>query len=939
LKFSPSQYDIKLQSLDEETAIAKYNMASFNFKLTGFTLSSSVIFSGESHSSAISHPQKANIGVNLLKQGKVIATTKTDQHGEFTFNDVSAGEYEVHVRDEDLQRVKFRSTLIRCQYSLESGAICKGDIVISGTTMQVRVSLSGEPITKGVLLLRSSSKADLSDCAAAAAKQNLAIPKGYECAARIKDSVAEFHDMPFAKYSASMKFDSQYAFVEPQNQTFDHPKDLDSHKILNFVGYSNGQKCQLVTPKGTGIEGVEIKIDGEKRFVTDKAGYFIMDKLKMGNYEFEALHPNFVFNPRHVIIDGSSELSLEKVKADLINLCGKVDFVTKGTESSSNFQASVQIESTESREKRSTKVHQDGTYCYELPPGVYTVKPNIVQNDKQLNVVPRQRTIKLLDEPALDVDFSREKLSIKGSISYPVPIRQSLKDRTEVLLLNAQGQQVKVFKGSGEQGFEFGDIFEDGYILKISNSRICFEKETINGDDALSSGANFVAKGVQIKYRSDVRFQALVNEKYTVEFSSKKRSECIPASGKLTITAKDHFTFKHGMNTVNVQSDSEEDPKELVFEVEKIKLMGKIRITSSPSGGKDITSKINPQTMNLKVKHQDGRESWITPVRSKNNQLEYFIDAKLQDSLIIQPNFLSEELKKRMVVEPTSGKFSISEFNGKFNSLPKFRISQGKLIKATFNKEVKGVKVLLLRKRSESTEADFAVFNKVLVSGNSFELGPFSSKYQYGIKVSKIGSDFKVKEGSISDAVESSFEVDVVEISQLTVKVVTGQTAVPLEGVVIYVTSTDRNNYFKDSLNTGKKGSVTRTIQKGEYFIKPVLKEYEFDPPQSLMKIEEGQKAYLLIKAKRTQFSALGTVRSFGGYAIDNLKVEATCEERENMKVEASVTDKFGNFIIKGLVPGKTYSLKVAGRDKAIIIPDGLSFTMEQKDSTGVGCG
>lgn len=937
LKFSPDHYAIKLQALDDEAAATKYNMVSFNFKLAGFTLASAVVFSGESVAAPVSHRSKADIKVSLFSEGEKIDTVKTNQRGEFSFNDITTGEYEVKVDDEDQKRFKFKSVSMKCQYSWDSGARCSGGIVLTGTTMQVRVSLSGETINKGLLLIKSASKGDLSDCLAAAAKQNLVIPKGYDCVSRIKDGVAQFEDVPFGKYQTTIKFESPYASVEPQTQTFDHPKDSDSKKVLTFVGYSSGQRCQVVTPKGTGIEGVEIKIDGERRFTTDKSGYFTFDKLKMGSYEFEALHPHYVFNPKHIVVDGSSELVLEKVVADLITLCGKVDFVTRGSESSSSYQASVQIESNDGRERRNTKIQQDGTYCYELPPGVYTVRPNILQHEKHLNVVPRQRTITLQDEPALNVDFSREKLSIKGTVSYPLPIRQSLKEKTEVLLLNAQGQQIKAYKGSGENGFEFGDLFEDGYRLKVVNPRVCFESEIINGDDALSSGANFVAKGVLLKYKSDVRFQALVNDKIPVEFSPKKRSECIPATGKLTISAKDHFTFKHGMNTVQVQTDSEEDPKELVFEVEKIKLMGKIRIRSSGSSfEKSTLAKLTPQTVNLKVKHQDGRETLVTPVLNHKGKLEYFIDAKLQDSLIIEPVIQSAELKKRIVIEPARGKFSISDFNGKFNSLTKFKLSLGKLVTGKFNKEVRRARIVVLRRRTRSTDSDFSTFKKSIVSGRSFELGPFSNKFDYTIKVVKRGMEFKITHGVDQNTQDHAFNLEVIEISQLTVKVVTGQTSVPLEGVVIYVTSTDRNNYFKESLTSGAKGSVTRNIHKGDYFIKPVLKEYEFDPPQSLIKVEEGQKATLLIKAKRTQFSAYGSVRSLGGYAVDNLKVEATCEDRDHMIVETSTTDKFGNFVVKGLVPGKTYSLKLSGREKVIIIPDHLSINVEAKDSKGV---
>ena len=66
------------------------------------------------------------------------------------------------------------------------------------------------------------------------------------------------------------------------------------------------------------------------------------------------------------------------------------------------------------------------------------------------------------------------------------------------------------------------------------------------------------------------------------------------------------------------------------------------------------------------------------------------------------------------------------------------------------------------------------------------------------------------------------------------------------------------------------------------------------------------------------------------------LKVEANCEDKDNQLVESSTTDNFGNFLIKGLIPGKNYIVKVSSKSNVIMMPDFLKIQVGQKDTKGV---
>lgn len=84
--------------------------------------------------------------------------------------------------------------------------------------------------------------------------------------------------------------------------------------------------------------------------------------------------------------------------------------------------------------RSSINAEQDGSYCFELPKGSYVVEPSIMYRSKKFNVLPRQRKIVLDSGPVLGVDFSREKLSVKGRVELiPGILPSTVKDLRIVL--------------------------------------------------------------------------------------------------------------------------------------------------------------------------------------------------------------------------------------------------------------------------------------------------------------------------------------------------------------------------------------------------------------------------------------------------------------------------------------------------------------------------
>ena len=57
------------------------------------------------------------------------------------------------------------------------------------------------------------------------------------------------------------------------------------------------------------------------------------------------------------------------------------------------------------------------------------------------------------------------------------------------------------------------------------------------------------------------------------------------------------------------------------------------------------------------------------------------------------------------------------------------------------------------------------------------------------------------------------------------------------------------------------------SLSPDEYFIKPQLKEYEFNPKHKMQKLQQGENAHISWTAKRVAFSILGKIVSLNGQA------------------------------------------------------------------------
>ena len=132
------------------------------------------------------------------------------------------------------------------------------------------------------------------------------------------------------------------------------------------------------------------------------------------------------------------------------------------------------------------------------------------------------------------------------------------------------------------------------------------------------------------------------------------------------------------------------------------------------------------------------------------------------------------------------------------------------------------------------------------------------------------------------------------KLASVLVRLVDEQGA-PLPGVLVSVSGGENN--YRTNEQTGPNRSLSFLgLSPGEYFVKPVLKDYEFEPRSKLITVKEGAEKLLELTAKRIAFSLYGSVTWLKGEPEAGVTMEAIgqgeCTKYQEEATSGQVTSK-----------------------------------------------
>lgn len=131
----------------------------------------------------------------------------------------------------------------------------------------------------------------------------------------------------------------------------------------------------------------------------------------------------------------------------------------------------------------------------------------------------------------------------------------------------------------------------------------------------------------------------------------------------------------------------------------------------------------------------------------------------------------------------------------------------------------------------------------------------------------------------------------------------------PLAGVLLSLSGAER---YRKNLVTGEDGRINfHSLSPSQYYLRPMMKEYSFEPSSKVIEISDGQTVHVEHTGKRVAFSLFGSVRTlngdpFGGAVIQTSALRP-CEEHH----EEATTEPNGQYRIRGLQPVCEYAVTV----------------------------
>ncbi|CAI5482522.1 unnamed protein product [Closterium sp. Yama58-4] len=200
------------------------------------------------------------------------------------------------------------------------------------------------------------------------------------------------------------------------------------------------------------------------------------------------------------------------------------------------------------------------------------------------------------------------------------------------------------------------------------------------------------------------------------------------------------------------------------------------------------------------------------------------------------------------------------------------------------------------------------------VEGEMFVIGPLNDDATYHVELQKMGYVFK----ALGD---NSFEAQ--KLASITVKIATSAEAStanePLPSVLLSLTG-DASFRRNEATAPGQNVFAFEGLFPGSYYLRPVLKEYEFSPAARPIDLQSGQEVDVAFTAKRVAFSVLGSVHSLSGAPEAGVQVEARevasggGGSQQSSHYEMAVTNEDGEYRLRGLRPGGSYLVGVAVR-------------------------
>ncbi|XP_057699826.1 BOS complex subunit NOMO1 [Corythoichthys intestinalis] len=904
-----------------------------NFVFTGFSISGMVLSKGH-----LLGPPGVEVKLSRAGTDENLQTVTTQPGGAYNFHKVLPGTYDI-IASHPSWILEQSATTVHIS---TANGLAADHLVVGGYDVSGEVRSDGEPMKEVTFLLYSATvkRENVKGC-------NFSPVEGadsgdssliYLCNALSREdgtftfpslSSGEYTVVPFYR-GERITFD-----VSPSRMSFkvEH-NSLTLEPIFRVMGFSVTGRV-LNSVHGEGVIDAAVSINNQFKVVSKEDGSYRLENMTAGTYTIRVHKELMFFEPVTVKIAPNTPQLPDIITAGF-SVCGQISIsrLPEGMKQQGRYKVTLTHKGQDKTSGRIIDSDTQGAFCFQAKTGDYSVHVSLPEVDVKAGLAlhPNSLEFSVVDKPLTDLLFTQFMASISGKV-YCLASCDDLSVTLQPVSRSGERRIMPLSGSSDILNFSFDDVLPGKYKVSISHEEWCWKHKSMEVEvvDTDILGVEFRQIGYILR--------CSLSHAITLEFfqdGSKPENVgiynlskgvnrfCLSKPGVYKVTPRSCHQFEQDFYTYDTSA-----PSLLTLTAVRHHMTGLI-----------TTDKILDVTVTIKSSIESEPALVLGPLRSLEEQRQ---EQQLQE---IQLRRLERERRaaeeegavkddsppiqekaddltgpfhyefsywaragEKITVTPSSKEllFNPPEVEATITgeSCPGRMVDimgrAGLFLEGKVSPELQGVEISISERGATSPLITVATNEN-----GAYSVGPLHSNIQYDISA--------IKEGFVLTHVDGSQgDFKAFALAGITFKI-KSEDGHPLSGVLLSLSG----GQFRSNLLTQDTGLLTfNNLSPGQYYFKPMMKEFRFEPTSQMITVEEGQILSIEITGIKTAYSCYGTVQSLSGDAERDIAVEAVGQGDCSIYSEDTVTDEEGRFRLRGLLPGCKYliQLRAEGND------------------------
>uniref|UniRef100_A0A336LL39 CSON013705 protein n=1 Tax=Culicoides sonorensis TaxID=179676 RepID=A0A336LL39_CULSO len=874
--FEPEKYDIKFDGESDDCSLEK----DINFVFKGFGITGRVNVLGQKQGAS-------GVLIELVgKENEVLSKTTTNNVGSFSFTPLLPGEYILRASHKIWHLSKKE---LGVKLTTQNYVVPEKSLLVSGFDVHGKVVNDGIGIA--VLIYGKKNENLQIDC------QGVKLPEG------VTQKNPNYDSKPLCYTTSNQKGEYTFSNVNPGGYLIQPFIESSAHKVHIAPEYTeiqvvkdtlhvsdifevNGITVQgrvALSENGPGVKNAKVIVNGEHVATTNDEGIYELINIKPNPYTIQVEAKDMQFDD-HIARVSLTNPKIFDIKVARFKVCGQVVSDKVHTVSFTK-QGSTYL--TEVNSNPNT-----GEFCTFVAPGKYIIEVVTSSEDKNegIQFFPVKQTIEVGSSQVSGLLFSQLRATVIGEI-YCLSDADTVCDEIAVSLVSGDGDGIQFGEVTAtvKNGkYSFTNVLPGPYRVSVLKPELCWE----------ASSFQFVVKSSeeQVPKFKHTGYAVTIIASHTIQMNYKYKSpdtttpqleeiyELIPGVNSLCVPKQGAYDIKYsGCHTFDINTPNTFSTSNLVpISVNAHKHKHGVRILSEVSN------------LYSAIIEKDGEKIDEIKLLEESHKVDGYFSYRYDF-------YLAQGEKIKMI--PSSGsmlfKPDSKEIIGSNDCVDvafNFIATKGLVLHGKTVPVIEDAKVVL----SFPKNPEMVPLETLTDKKGEFKFGPIDSTIDIELIASKESYVF-----SEFDKTTNSFKAHKLCEIIATVKDDQGQS---LSGVLLSVSGAES---YRKNLITADDGIMKfHSLAPSQYYIRPNLKEYKFEPSSKIIDLKDGETVEVSIVGKRVAYSVFGIVKSLNGEPFPKVNILANaiepCEGMEEAQSEYN-----GNYRIKGLVPGCSYSVKV----------------------------